>query len=250
MMADILIMLVQRPTGQRLWERDLLVDQRAEMIGYQICVGIVLAVVSQPKAPGVEKVLRPKLTLVEQAEAERKHLDTWIISEIHFVHPRLIMVDVPGKGRQVLWYMVYRVTNRDKKPRYIMPQFLLVDDKGRVYKDVIIPKAQRAIQLREYPMQPLLNSVTITGPLEPSSEEGVANSKYGVATWEGVKPDFQSFSIFVVGLSNAYKRMPDPKTGKEAVLRKTLQLKFLRPGDEYHLTEREIRYEGFEWVYR
>jgi len=220
------------------------------MVAYQVCLGLVLAAVSQPKAPGVEKVLKPKLTLVEQAEAQRKNLDTWIISEFVFVPPRLIIVDVPAKGRQLLWYMVYRVTNRDKKPRYLMPQFILVDDKGRAYKDVIIPKAQRAIQLREYPMQPLLNSVTITGPLEPSTDEGVDKSKYGVAIWEGVKPDFQRFSIFVVGLSNAYKKVTDPKTGKETVLRKTLRLKFYRPGDQYHLTEREIRYEGFEWVYR
>jgi hypothetical protein len=84
-----------------------------------------------------------------------------------------------------------------------------------------------------------------------------------VATWEDVDPESDFFSIYVQGLTNAY-RWEDtagavqagspPGTGKKFVQR-TLKLNFWRPGDEFDLNEREIRYGApgevdYEWVWR
>ena len=212
---------------------------------------VICTVLGFQKAPGIEQVLKPRLTLLEQVDSERNDLDTWVVDEFMFIPPRMITVDVPGKnGRRLLWYMVYRVTNRGNKPRLLVPAFTLVDDKGKAYPDVIMPKAQRAIQTRENPLRPLENSVTMVGLLEPSIEEGIDKPKYGVAIWDGIDPSLNSFSILIVGFSNGYRKSEGPTTGQTAVQRKTLQLKFARPGDKFFQNEREIRYTGHEWIYR
>jgi hypothetical protein len=206
------------------------------------------AALSQQKAGTVEHVLKPELTLIEREEAKRLALDTWIIDEFMFKPPRMITVEVPGKGRRLLWYMVYRVTNKGKVRRFV-PGFRLVDDKGKAYLDVVIPKAQRAIQSREDPLRVLQSSVSVVGDLEPSTEEGNDKSVYGVAIWDGIDPATDHFDILISGLSNAYKKLEDPATGDVTTQRKMLQLKFARPGDEFNLNEREIRYLGHEWIY-
>jgi hypothetical protein len=206
------------------------------------------------KAPGVEQVLNPKLTLIEQQVP-----GMWVMEEFVFIQPRMITVDVPGKGRKLFWYMVYHVKNKGDAPRLFVPKFLLVDDKGNAFLDRVNPKVQRAIQLREDPLQPLENSVSISGMIKPSVDEGVDEPLFGVAIWEDVNPRLNSFDILVEGLSNGFKELKDPQTnesvldsatGKPKAQRKTLVLKFARPGDEFNQNEREIRYLGYEWIYQ
>jgi hypothetical protein len=206
------------------------------------------------KAPGVEQVLSPKLTLIEQQVP-----GMWNMEEFVFIQPRMITVDVPGKGKKLFWYMVYRIKNKGDGPRLFVPKFLLVDDKGNAFLDRVNPKVQRAIQLREDPLKPLENSVSVVGMVKPSVEEGIDESVSGVAVWENVNPKLNSFDILIEGLSNGFKELKDaqtnepvvdPATGKPKSQRKTLVLKFARPGDEYHQNEREVRYLGHEWIYQ
>ena len=215
-------------------------------------LAICLSLGQAPKGPA--QVLNPKLTLIEQQVP-----GMWIMEEFTFLPPRMIMVEVPGKGRKLLWYMVYRVKNKGDAPRLFVPKFLLVDDKGNAYLDRVIPKAERAIQAREDPLRPLENSVTVVGVLDPDVEEGIDRATYGVAIWEDVNPRLNAFDIMVEGLSNGFKELKDPATGEVVtdpvtgspkLQRKTLVLKFARPGDEFNQNEREIRYLGHEWIYQ
>ncbi len=187
----------------------------------------------------------------QTTEAEvRIQKDIWTLEEFSFLPPRLINVDIPGRGRKLVWYMVYRVVNRSDKPRRFVPMFTLQTDTGRVYRDVVIPKARWVIQATEDPLTPLNDSVTISGLLPPSREEGVEKAVYGVAMWLDVDPKTDAFSIYVRGLSNGFKIVEDPKSGKRIVLRKELELKFARPGDEFNPTSKEIRFLEAQWVYR
>ena len=43
-----------------------------------------------------------------------------------YLPPRIATVDVPGKGKQTVWYMVYYVYNKTGKPRTVFPEFELV----------------------------------------------------------------------------------------------------------------------------
>ena len=84
----------------------------------------------------------------------------------------------------------------------------------------------------------------------PVSSQRAGRGVWGVATWTDVDPRIDFFSVFVGGLTNAYRwedtpgayRPGDfPGKGREFV-RKMLQLNFWRPGDELLQSEREFRY--------
>jgi hypothetical protein len=227
--------------------------------------------------------------------------DVWVL-EFKFKPMRMIWVDIPQPSgrmqRKLIWYMVYSVTNTGKTlhpvedvdlsydtfdkrqlyevktedgPVHFAPEFLLeghqrmADDTGfvKVYADRVIPVAMGPIRLREDPNRRFLNSV------EMCREIAVGETLWGVATWEDIDPRIVRFSIYVSGLTNAYK-WKDEKVGRfgpyvhqaddpigkgRKLYRKVLKLNFWRPGDQYSEHEEEIRYGipggvDYQWVYR
>ena len=242
-------------------------------------------------------------TLRGMAETADFYREAWGL-QFSFKPLRMIEVDIPQSSGRVqrkrIWYMVYRVTNTgarlapveaddgiiraeptEPQPVTFYPQFILEShdrdrDGNRIYKaylDRILPTAVAAIQQREDPNRELLTTVEMSGREIPVSTGNVQQSLWGVATWEDVDPQIDFFSIYVSGLSNAYK-WRDPQTGISAddppltgrrFFRKTLQLNFWRPGDDIDEHEEEIRFgapvdkadlygskEGlaYRWVYR
>jgi len=211
--------------------------------------------------------------------------DIWYL-EFKFKPIRMIYVDLPqpsGKmERKLIWYMLYSVTNPGKamhpvqqadtsytmeyvdKPVRFVPEFLLEcsefpDRKPfpLAYPDRVIPLAVGPIRMREDPNRPIYNSVEMT------REIAVGETVWGVATWEDIDPQMDRFSVYVAGLTNAYRWADEPgayKTGDKLgkgrrLARKTLKLNFWRPGDEYYMHEEEIRFGipgqvDYEWVYR
>ncbi len=145
--------------------------------------------------------------------------------------------------------------------------------------DELIPIALGPIRLREDPNRTFLNTV------EMCREIAEGETVWGIVTWkgalrskavdpqaEGVDPRTDRFTVYIEGLTNAY-RWSDEKDGYKAgdpigtgriLARKTLKLNFWRPGDEYLQHEREIRYGiparlsadpdrrelDYEWVYQ
>lgn len=178
--------------------------------------------------------------------------DIWVL-DFTYRKPRYIMVDIPGKGRKLIWYMTYRVMNRTGEERPFIPEFTLVDDEGNSYRDKVLPSAQRAVIAREDPTRSkgLLNSVTISKPIPATPEEGEPIVRYGVAFWEDVDLKTKSFDIFVTGLSNGYVRVDEPDAEETILRRKTLRLRFFKRGDQFQVSEKEIEHaEDPEWIYR
>jgi hypothetical protein len=203
-----------------------------------------------------------------------------------FKAPRMIWVDVPLPNskmqKKLIWYLLYKVKNPGgqirtvpqadgtftvetvNEPVRFEPLFVLESlEYKKAYLDRLIPVAVYAIRKREDPARPLLNSVEIAARPIPVSTEREDNSVWGVATWEDIDPRVDYFSIYVQGLSNAYKWV-DPKgayakgdpAGKGRLFAsKTLRLNFWRPGDVLVEDQREIRYGipgkvDYEWIYR
>jgi hypothetical protein len=184
----------------------------------------------------------------QEANAQDKP-GIWVL-DFRFKDPRLITVDIPGRGRKVVWYLWYQVINNTGEPRTFIPDFELVThDKPGVYHDQVLPKAQEAIRRVEDPTQHLdiKNSVTIASePIPPSKKDAFPRAVTGVATWDDVNPDSNRYSIFVSGLSNGWS-IDDSKV----VRRKTLQLNFRRVGDRFYMDSREIKFvPPAEWLYR
>ena len=134
------------------------------------------------------------------------------------------------------------------------PHFVLRSTEyNKEYLDRVIPAAMAPIKAREFPNRgdvKLNDSLTISEVPIPVSDETNDNRVWGVVTWIDVEPRIDYFSVFVQGLTNAYrfddpegafKKGDQPGTGRK-IVRKTLQLNFWRPGDTIDPSEEEIRY--------
>jgi hypothetical protein len=224
--------------------------------------------------------------------------------EFAFKPLRMIEVDVPQPSgrvqRKLVWYIVYRVRNtgagltaevkpdgsfvtaeEGTEPIRFLPQLVLASQDrtaagqplGKAYLDRIIPAAIEPIRQREFSSGRLMNSVEIAKEELRVEADRTQRGAWAVAMWEDVDPELDFFSIYVGGLTNAY-RWEDPAgaykqgdaPGKGRIFaRKRLQLNFWRPGDAIDQSEREFRYgvapgkadiygvgEGvaYKWVYR
>jgi len=209
--------------------------------------------------------------------------------EFAFKPLRMIDVDIPTDNgrmeRRQVWYMVYRVKNlgqhlsRDSdadkdqslaanpptnEEIYFHPQFVLEGAKyKKAYLDRVLPLVVEAIEKRDDSRRKLLDSVQMSEHPIPLSTAEDDKSVWGVATWEYVDPKMDYFSIYVKGLTNAY-RFADPEEAYDPkkepgngriIAQKTLKLNFWRPGDQYDPNEFEIYYGvpgqvDHEWVFR
>jgi len=183
--------------------------------------------------------------------------DVWTL-EFSFKPVRFIEIDVPqpdGKfRRERVWYLVYRVHNPSAEAVPFYPAFDLVDrETNRKYPSSYVPLATAPIERRERPPKRLLDLVSIEQKL-PAAEEGADHSVWGLATWSGIDPRVDRFSVYIAGLTNAY-RWQNQEDGGRRLFRKMLKLNFWRPGDEFLEHEREIRLGtpdevDYEWVFR
>lgn len=188
--------------------------------------------------------------MVDASLLPRDKAGIWVL-DFAFKPVRILTVEIPGKGRQLIHYMYYRVINHTGKPQMFVPQFSLVTDTFKRYEDTVLPMAVRNIQAREDPSIPLLGAVNIMGIIPPSIKEGIDDAVFGVAIWEGVDPKADRFSIYVRGLSDGYQLVAPPDGAKPVVRYKTLRADFIRRGDEHKINEKEIQLlePPYEWIY-
>jgi hypothetical protein len=191
--------------------------------------------------------------------------------DFRFKDPRLIKVNIPGRGTRICWYLWYQVTNYNKQPEKFNPIFELVTlDRPGMYRDEFLPTVLEEIRKIEDPTgyQDIKNSVTISSqkiPVSKPPEEAFPRRVTGVAIWDGSaadpakrdpkEPDLSEvtrFSIFVRNLSNGFVEIDSPTPGEPPIIqRKTLQLNFRRKGDRYSVDSRDIEFvPPAQWIYR
>jgi hypothetical protein len=206
-------------------------------------------------------------TLVEMARQVIYRREIYCF-EFAFKPLRQIYIDVPQPNgrlaRKLVWYMVYRLryTGGDLRPaadevggkklykrmesvsydsRRAFPMFVLEDHTtGKQYLDRILPTAKDKIAAREQITAPLHDSIEITTVDIPRSSDEAAPGVWGVATWEDVDPNIDFLSIFVYGLTNAFRQ--DGEGDDAPYTKKALQLNFYRPGDAIRQTEDRVRF--------
>jgi len=163
------------------------------------------------------------------------------------------------------------------EPIKFVPQFLLGTDQlvertisenipetGRVttktettavsYVDQIIPLALPAIIKREG-----MKTIPETTVSFPRKSIASGEDLWGVAMWTDIDPRIHRFSIFVIGLTNAYQWVDNGEnTGKpgegRSMKRKVLKTNWWRIGDQYNVNDSQIRYGSpgeidFEWIF-
>ncbi len=203
-----------------------------------------------------ERWVKPEANVQDADDIRSPTSKVWVL-DFKFKDPRLIKVDIPGRGQRVCWYLWYQVINNTSQPHTFIPDFELVTtDRNTVHHDQILPKVQEAIRQLEDPTDYLKikNSVTIaTEPIPPSKKDAEPRAVTGVAIWDDVDPDANYYTIFVTGLSNGWAVTDDPdKPGEKSIIRrKTLQLNFRRLGDRYYQKSEAIHFvQPPQWIYR
>ena len=206
-----------------------------------------------------ERDIAPQLTANDKE-------DVWTLNFV-FQDPRIIVEKIPARGTKIVWYMVYRVYNLDRRqePVKFVPDIELVTlDRNTRHADEILPSVEETIKKREDPTgrYSIKNSVTISAEDIPVSKaEAFPRQVSGVAIWTGIDdpipgrertPRTNKFSIFVAGLSNGYtEERPPDQPGVRIIKRKTLQLDFERLGDGELTEPSGIRWTGAAtWIYR
>lgn len=204
--------------------------------------------------------------------------ELWVM-EVNFKPMRQIIVELtdPQTGQkkpQYVWYVAYRAVNRKLANRavanapvneldapVIPPQFIPVftlqttdTDVPKLYQDQILPEALAAISQREKTQ--FKSSVSAVSDVPPATEPGSPDQKViqGVATWTGIDPEADRYTVYLTGFSNGFRKVPGPD-GAEVVQWKTIRMKYWRPGDKLNQREPEIRLEIDEanmpqWIYR
>lgn len=210
-----------------------------------------------------ERLVKPGPSPQDKDEINKKDGKIWVL-DFKFKDPRLVKVDIPGRGQKVCWYLWYQVINNTDKPRRFVPDFeIRTTDTNTVHKDQILPKVQKAVIRLEDPtadpddsdsgFYKIKNSVTIAKDEIPPSQPGVPpKTVTGVAIWDDVDPDANRFSIFITGLSNGWAVTdPIPPDIEPVVRRKTLQVNFKRLGDKFNQKSGEIQFiPPASWIYR
>jgi hypothetical protein len=167
-------------------------------------------------------------------------------------------------SNQNVWYLIYRIRDlgdtityeqvkqspqfehmkndlvRNKpiadEEKFFVPRFSLEGSvmtnsaegyKRVVFRDTVSPMVLRQIQRREDPAMNLLDAVTMSKTKIPMAKSDSDGGVWGVAIFEGVDPRIDFVSVYVEGLSNAYRI----GMSNEQTRMKTLQLNFTRPGD-------------------
>lgn len=221
-------------------------------------------------------------TLFERSLRVPLRRNVWGL-ELTFKPFRMVNVDVPqasGKmQRKTIWYMVYRVRylgeevhvepqadtigdgdprytrfsniRKDAQFRYFIPYFTLRSHlQQKEYLDRLIPSAVDEIAEIEKVPGRLLNSVEMANTKIPKEDAESGKGVWGVVAWEDVDPRTNFFSLYIQGLTNAYRyqdtadnpQVGDPIAAGRVIELKTLQLNFYRPGDTIELTKDAIFY--------
>jgi hypothetical protein len=155
-----------------------------------------------------------------------------------------------------------------------VPQFIFASEslqfpktKQYVVAEQVIPLALPAIIRQEDPNRTFETTVSMA-----DHEIKPGETVWGIAMWQGIDPDVKDFSIYISGLSNAYRRSidiaqhnPGDFRSGYTLTRKTLKLNFRAPRAADHLLNKEIQYGtrsvaarnasgnppvDFEWVFR
>jgi len=179
-----------------------------------------------------------------------------------YAPPRIVPVDIPGKGKKPVWYMFYQVYNRTDLPQEFVPVFELVTkDLNTKHVDDMEPLAVEEIKKREDPTGALnlQTSISISKKMiAVTKQDSVPRYVSGIAVWSKVPEEEANrtnrFSIYVFGLSDGVVKV-ETADGGTIIKQKTLRLDFFKPTDTINPRPGDIQIEtnrglgGEKWDY-
>ncbi|MBL8865481.1 MAG: hypothetical protein KF873_09230 [Gemmataceae bacterium] len=222
----------------------------------------VLATAFGPSAAAQAPRAGDPFRVVEPAPAPGDKPGNWTL-HLRYAPPRILTVDVPGKGKVTAWYMVYRIYNTTQNPQAVtsLKFELVTKDLLTTHLDEPQPAVFKAIAQKEDPDQnmDLKTTVQITqNPIPVTKPDSFPRYISGLAVWTDVPlraKTTNKFSVYVSGLSDGLvaEKQAD---GSKLIKVKTLQLDFQKPTDDVSPGIDDIKREnngglgGERWIYR
>jgi hypothetical protein len=226
-----------------------------------LLTGFLVALVASPSSAQAPRAGDPFRT-VEPAPAPGDKAGNWTL-HFRYAPPRILTVDVPGKGKVTAWYMIYRIYNTTANPQAVtsLKFELVTKDLYTRHLDEPQPAVFKAIAAREDPdnVMNLQTTVQVTqNPIPVTKPDSFPRYVSGLAIWTDVPlraKTTNKFSVYVSGLSDGLvaEKKDD---GKKLIKVKTLQLDFSKPTDSTNPGIDDIKREnngglgGERWIYR
>jgi len=160
---------------------------------------------------------------------------------------RLACIDVPTVGPQAFFYFTYKVTNTSSQDRFFAPSFELASDRGEIIRSGRdVPPMVSDVLLARINRPFLSNEIDVQGLLL----QGKENAREGLVIWRADDLLADEITIYAAGFSGETRSITRPDTGEPVLLRKTLMLKHLTPGDLDCRDLHPIEREETRWIMR
>lgn len=163
---------------------------------------------------------------------------------------RVTTIDVPGEGPQMFYYLTYRVANFSGRDLLFAPTWELSTD------DTIL-RAGRGVPFEvTEAIQALLDNPLLEDQNEilGSIQQGEENVRDGLLVWPVGSVNTNEIRVYATGFSgeNQSIRVRDPETGRatRVVLRKTLMLGHVTPGQVIDTRARAMERTETRWIMR
>ncbi len=167
---------------------------------------------------------------------------------------RLAMVEVPGEGLRPFLYLPYKVENNSGQEVYFAPTFELSTDESsevlRAGRGVPTGVTEEIIKRLSNPF--VQDQISVIGPLL----QGAEHARESVAVWPVANMKPSRATVYASGFSGETRRVTPPDAvseggeTKEVVLRKTLMLEHLTPGDLAGQGNDPLRRTNTRWILR
>jgi len=145
------------------------------------------------------------------------------------------------------WYFTYQLVNRTGGDQIWAPNLDLFTDTGEILRAGGRVPGRVEEDIRDLLGNPLLE---VQNEVIGDVFQGLEHAKDGLAVWPAGRVDVNEMSLFIGGLSGETARVKNPVTGREHILRKTLQRNYLIRGDSVSRGSKAIELVDQAWILR
>jgi len=160
---------------------------------------------------------------------------------------RMAVVDIPDEGPRPFFYFTYYVENNTGQDLLFAPSFELAAEDGQLRRsgrNVPTVVTEEIMRRLENPL--LLDQIAIVGTLL----QGAEHAKEGLVVWPAENLRVDEIAIFAAGFSGETKTYTRPTDGQEVLLRKTLVLRHLAPGELTGVGDTPLDRVEQRWIMR
>lgn len=141
---------------------------------------------------------------------------------------RVANVEVANIGPRPFYYLTFKATNLSGQDLYLSPMFELATDQGDVIRSARdVPGEVYSTLLGRIQNAFLVSEVDVQGTIG----QGADQAREGLVVWPADDLTVDEVAVYAAGFSGETQTVVRPDNGETVVLRKTLVLRHVVPGE-------------------